>query len=68
LLCRDRALAEELVSEAITRVLRRTHTADIDCIRRYLRRTLVNLVIRDRRRPQELAEKPTQTTWFYMRT
>jgi RNA polymerase sigma factor (sigma-70 family) len=50
LLCRDRALAEDLAAEAITRVLRRTRTADVAHLRPYLRRTLVNLVIRDRRR------------------
>ena len=50
LLCRDRALAEDLAAEAIMRVLRRTRVADIERVRPYLRRTLVNLVIRDRRR------------------
>jgi RNA polymerase sigma factor (sigma-70 family) len=50
LLCKDRALAEDLASEAISRVLRRSKTTDIDRLRPYLRRTLVNLIIRDHRR------------------
>lgn len=50
LLCRDRALAEDLAAEAIARALRRTRDADIERLRPYLRHTLVNLVARDRRR------------------
>jgi RNA polymerase sigma factor (sigma-70 family) len=50
LLCRDRALAEDLAAEAVARVLRRTRVADVEQVRPYLRRTLINLVTRDRRR------------------
>lgn len=59
LLCRDRVLAEDLAAEAIARVLRRTRTADVEHLRPYLRRTLVNLVIRDRRR--KAAESDART-------
>jgi DNA-directed RNA polymerase specialized sigma24 family protein len=50
LLCRDPALAEDLAAEAITSVIGRTHAEEVDQLRPYLRRTLVNLIARHRRR------------------
>jgi len=42
-LCRDRAEAEDLVSEAYARTWRRWETGQVDELVPYLRRTLVNL-------------------------
>jgi RNA polymerase sigma factor (sigma-70 family) len=48
LLCRGPAQAEDLAAEAMTRVLRRKRRGDIERLRPYLRRTLINLVMRER--------------------
>jgi RNA polymerase sigma factor (sigma-70 family) len=56
LLCRDPAQAEDLAAEAMTRVLRRRNKSDIERLRPYLRRTLINLVTKERRKSEaELA-------------
>jgi RNA polymerase sigma factor (sigma-70 family) len=48
--CGDRSRAEDAAAEAISRVWQRSRHGDIDDLRPYLRRTLVNLLTRGSRR------------------
>lgn len=68
LLSGDQSRAEDAAAEAIARVWQRSATVEIEELRAYLRRTVVNIVTRNRRRFwfEQNATKKAETTAAYL--
>jgi RNA polymerase sigma factor (sigma-70 family) len=64
----DQSRAEDAAAEAIARVWQRSATVEIEELRAYLRRTVVNIVTRNRRRFwfEQNATKKAETTAAYL--